>query len=86
MRLGTLQESAVKLGDGSNLSKAQVDPRLPAETQKEVLGRVQAMVDQGLEELGQGFGEVEAAQSAALSEVLREAYVAVVREGLLNAA
>jgi hypothetical protein len=83
MRLGTLQESAVKLGDGSSLSKAQVDPQLPAETQKEVLTRVQAMVAEGLAQLLQGHGSE--GQAAALSEVLREAYVAVAREGLLNA-
>jgi hypothetical protein len=86
MRLGTLQESAVKLGDGSSLSKAQVDPRLPAETQKEVLSRVQAMVAEGLAQLRQGSGDDAKQQSASLSEVLREAYVAVVRQGLLNAA
>lgn len=69
------QACAVKLGDG-DLSKAQTDPRLPAKARQGVLQDMQAMVKAG--------GQLEeGAHGAALSQVLREAYVAVVREGVL---
>lgn len=73
------QACAIKLGDGS-LSKAQTDPRLPAKTREAVLGQMQAMVAAGAQ-LGLGGGQQVILQ---LSEVLREAYVAVVRQGVLQ--
>lgn len=71
------QACAVKLGDGS-LSKAQADPRLPAKTREAMLGQMPAMVAAGAQ-LGDGQQVV-----AQLSDVLREAYVAVVWQGVLQ--
>lgn len=67
----------MKLGDGG-LSKAQTDPRLPPEVRAAVLTRLQEMVTVGRE--GQQQQQL---QGDVLSEVLRAAYVAVVREGVL---
>jgi hypothetical protein len=71
------QACAVKLGDDVNMSKAQVDPRLPADVQEEV--------KQQVVEMARRTQTVTAAEhGAALSKVLREAYVAVTEQGCLQ--
>jgi hypothetical protein len=69
------QACAVKLGDGG-LSKAQTDPRLPDDTRARVLAESQAAAA-----AAQVLGGAQ--HAAALSGVLRDAYVAVTRRGLL---
>eukprot|EP00879_Flechtneria_rotunda_P013981 GHRR01014605.1.p1 GENE.GHRR01014605.1~~GHRR01014605.1.p1 ORF type:complete len:707 (+),score=303.14 GHRR01014605.1:547-2667(+) len=71
------QESAVKLGD-AGLSKAQVDPRLSKDARDEVLARIQQMAAAREQLSREKHGDV-------LDKVLREMYVAVSRNGGLNA-
>lgn len=74
-----LQACAVKLGDDPALTKVQTDPRLPHEAQQKVVQQLKRMVET--------TAAVTATkqQEQALSQVLEEAYVAVVRQGCLQA-
>lgn len=70
------QASAVKLGDDESLSKAQVDPRLSKEQQKQVKVAAQAMAA--------NTANLQEQHATAISQVLREAYCAVTRDRSLQ--
>jgi cell fate (sporulation/competence/biofilm development) regulator YlbF (YheA/YmcA/DUF963 family) len=69
----------VKLGDDPALTKVQTDPRLPKEAQQQAVQQMKHMV--------KTTAAVAASkkQEQALSQVLEEAYVAVVKQGCLQA-